>query len=66
MSNLKVGDKVYVKYKNIRYYKVIVVKIERYIFCLLDFDDGFFSDDIFFEDIVVCFIIVYVFFNCLF
>lgn len=29
MSNLKVGDKVYVKYKNIRYYKVIVVKIER-------------------------------------
>lgn len=29
MLNLKVGDKVYVKYKNIRYYKVIVVKIER-------------------------------------
>lgn len=56
MSNLKVGDKVYAKHKNTRYYKATVVKIERQIFCLLDFDDGSFSDDTFPEDIVVCFI----------
>lgn len=52
MSNLKVGDKVYAKHKNTRYYKATVVKIERQIFCLLDFDDGSFSDDTFPEDIV--------------
>lgn len=61
MSNLKVGDKVYAKHKNTRYYKATVVKIERQIFCLLDFDDGSFSDDTFPEDIVVCFITVHVF-----
>lgn len=64
MSNLKVGDKVYAKHKNTRYYKATVVKIERQIFCLLDFDDGSFSDDTFPEDIVVCFITVHAFLNC--
>ena len=54
MSSLKVGDKVYAKHKNTRYYKATLVKIKKQTFCCLDFDDGSFSDDTFPEDIVVC------------
>ncbi|XP_061191463.1 lysine-specific demethylase 4A-like [Saccostrea echinata] len=52
MTNLKVGDKVYARHKNTRYYKASVVKIKKQTFCCLDFDDGSFSDDTFPEDIV--------------
>lgn len=54
MTNLKVGDKVFAKHKNTRYYKATVVKIQKETFCCLDFDDGSFSDDTFPEDIMVC------------
>ena len=55
LSQLKVGDRVYAKHKNTRYYKATVANVIQQTFYSLDFDDGSFSDDTYPEDIVVSF-----------
>jgi len=53
LSPLKVGDKVYAKYRNTRYYKTDIVRITNQIFYSVDFDDGSYSEDLYPEDIEV-------------
>ncbi|KAK3090508.1 hypothetical protein FSP39_012380 [Pinctada imbricata] len=52
VTQLEIGDLVFAKHRNTRYYKAGVIKIEHQTFYSLDFDDGSFSDDTFPEDIV--------------
>lgn len=51
LVDLKVGDKVYVKHKNTRYYLCSIVKVESETYYSVDFEDGSFSDDLFPEDL---------------
>lgn len=51
MPVISVGDKVFAKHKNCRYYRVTVTKICNQTFYSVDFDDGSFSDDLYPEDI---------------
>lgn len=55
MHELTVGQKVICKHKNGRYYQCDVVQLSKETFYEVNFDDGSFSDNLFPEDIVVCF-----------
>ena len=54
LPDVSIGDRVFAKHKNGRYYKAKVTRIEEQVFYAVDFDDGSFTDNIFPEDIVVC------------
>ncbi|XP_052088292.1 uncharacterized protein LOC127725396 [Mytilus californianus] len=51
LTELKVGDKAYVKHKNTRYYLCNIVKVEGQTYYSVDFEDGSFSDDLYPEDL---------------
>lgn len=57
LTELKVGDKAYVKHKNTRYYLCNIVKVEGQTYYSVDFEDGSFSDDLYPEDLDVSYII---------
>ena len=50
---VRLGEIVYAKHKNTRYYHAEVVSIEDSICFIVDFEDGSFSDDLPPEDVVV-------------
>lgn len=51
LTELKVGDKAYVKHKNTRYYLCNIVRVEGQTYYSVDFEDGSFSDDLYPEDL---------------
>jgi jumonji domain-containing protein 2 len=53
MTELKLGDKVYAKHKNTRYYLCNIVNADSQIYYSVDFEDGSFSDDLYPDDLDV-------------
>ena len=51
MTELKLGDKVYAKHKNTRYYLCNIVNADSQIYYSVDFEDGSFSDDLYPDDL---------------
>lgn len=59
MTELKLGDKVYAKHKNTRYYLCNIVNADSQIYYSVDFEDGSFSDDLYPDDLDVSVISYY-------
>ncbi len=53
LPKVRIGEKVYAKHKNGRYYLCKIVDMEEQMFCEVDFEDGSVSDDLYPEDIKV-------------
>jgi len=54
LPKIEVGNAVFAKHKNGRYYKCHVVETKMQMFCEMDFEDGSYSDNMYPEDIEVC------------
>lgn len=55
LQDLAVGQPVISKHKNGRFYQCEVINLTKETFYEVNFDDGSFSDNLYPEDIVVCF-----------